>query len=825
MTMKCAGLVLCAAMAAQAGVQVWDDTPDGVWDLATPNWTGAAWIDGNTAAFTGTGGVVEVDGAVTAAGLAFGTDGYTIADADGDATLTLAGTPVIEVTNAGHTNTVGVAVAGTAGFTKTGAGVLQLTAANTYSGEVVVAVGILRLRPHVSDALGVVGDGNGTVVENGATLDFNGAYAGARGWEAFAMSGSGVDGLGAVINTGNGHVNNTAGFLSLNGDTVIGGPNRIDFHDITGNNRTLTKKGGHELCVQTLTDAELVIDEGMYTILNNGNALGGTTWGDTTVNGSARLHCWGANVSVPERITFNGGRLSQGAGWGAILTLNGHITVNDNVSVDSGDGNNVMITGFVDGPGGFTQNGNGPFILANPTNTYTGPTLVPDGKRLFVGQLGGNAGSWGQGVLTNYGNVYFREGASGCGPAVNMSGGRLFFDDPCVFTSNTVSGAGKTYVRYGADAVLDAGVFNDDFIFINDGHLTLTNGAVVRANREFILADLHDTAGHTGDVTTVNATLTIHDGCLLEAPTILAGNGNSGTSLTGRIVQVGGTVLTTGYSGNPDQFSGEYDGLHLGHWPACHEFVYEMRGGWLIVSNDYRLTIAVDGQGWFLQTGGEVSAATVMVNGRDNWNGYGRLTLEGGALNVGSGGINAGANGPYLVEYVGGTVRAVTNFASSLNATMLGTGAGSSVFDTREWGVTLSGNLTGTGGLGKAGSGTLTLTGANTYAGGTRVLAGKLLVNDRTVLPDGAMDFGVAPDDAGGRVHSSGDLSLDGLIVGVANPEALDKRAQYTIATWGGTLTAEFSGTDLPTTWKVGYNRTAKHAYLFADVGTVMQLR
>ena len=821
--MRCVGLVLCAAVAARADVQVWNGMPDGLWDTGALNWgSGAAWTNGNTAAFEGQqGGVVEVEGAVEAAGIVFRAGGYVIADADKDATLTLTGVPEIEVAGAGHTNTIGVAIAGSAGFTKTGDGALQLAGANTYSGETVVQSGILRLSLRVPDALGAVGAGNGTVVWNGATLDLNGAYADATPGEPITASGFGVGGIGAVINTGGGHVNRSTGTLTLLGDTLVSGPYRMDINEIKGGGHTLIKQGAHELCVRNLENATVVINEGMYTVLSDNRALGGTTPGDTIISGTGRLNSWGA-LTVSERIIFNGGQLSQGEEH-RTFNLSGRMTVNSNVTAVSGGNRYVALTGFVDGPGGFTQSGEGRLILANTTNAYTGPTIVSQNRSLNIGWTNGMVGAWGQGVLTNYGDVCFFSDASGHGPVVNMPGGRLLFDEPAtrVFASNTVSGAGITQVRYGADAVLSAITLTDANLRVNDGNLTLTNGTTAYFTNTISVADV---SGLPSSVSNVNATLTIHDGCLLETMSISGANGDYG-SLTGRIVQVGGTVRTTGHTGNLATFSGEYDGLHLGHWPSCHEFVYEMRGGELTVGNGYRLTIAVDGTGWFWQTGGEVYATTVVVNGRGDARGNGRLTLEGGALNVGSNGIISEGTSPYLVEYAGGTVRAITNFTSSLRATMLGQGAAATVFDTQEWGVTLSGNLTGTGGLGKAGSGVLTLTGANNYEGGTTVLGGTLLVNSRTVLPNGAMNFGVAPNDAGGRIHANGDLSLAGLIVGVANPEALDKGAQYTIATWGGTLTDEFSDTNLPVPWKVGVNRATKRAYLFADVGTMIQLR
>ena len=262
-----------------------------------------------------------------------------------------------------------------------------------------------------------------------------------------------------------------------------------------------------------------------------------------------------------------------------------------------------------------------------------------------------------------------------------------------------------------------------------------------------------------------------------------------------------------------------------------------MMGGTLTIGSDFELCIATDGRGYFHQTGGEVYTTRVMLNERDSDGGYGHLKVEGGVLNIGSlsglvgevtNGISADLYAPYLVEYGGhgGTVRAVTNVYSEVNATLYGAGTDAITFDTAGFAINLSGNLTGEGGLNKTGAGTLVLSGANAYGGATRVLAGTLTPASVNALPPGGtVLFGVTGDDAGGRLQAPGDLSLAGLAIGVANPEALDTGRSYTIATYGGSLTALAGPDVLPEPWYVYYDWANNRVQIRADVGTAIMLR
>jgi hypothetical protein len=59
----------------------------------------------------------------------------------------------------------------------------------------------------------------------------------------------------------------------------------------------------------------------------------------------------------------------------------------------------------------------------------------------------------------------------------------------------------------------------------------------------------------------------------------------------------------------------------------------------------------------------------------------------------------------------------------------------------------------------------------------------------------------------------------------VANPEVLDESKSYTIASYGGALTAGFDGDVLPEPWYVYYDWPNKRVQLRAAIGTVFWLR
>ncbi|MGO9109885.1 MAG: autotransporter-associated beta strand repeat-containing protein, partial [Thermoguttaceae bacterium] len=67
----------------------------------------------------------------------------------------------------------------------------------------------------------------------------------------------------------------------------------------------------------------------------------------------------------------------------------------------------------------------------------------------------------------------------------------------------------------------------------------------------------------------------------------------------------------------------------------------------------------------------------------------------------------------------------------------LGSSGGGATFDTAGYIVTLSGSLSGAGSLTKVDSGTLILSGTDSYTGGTTVSEGTLILTNNEAIADG----------------------------------------------------------------------------------------
>jgi autotransporter-associated beta strand protein len=161
--------------------------------------------------------------------------------------------------------------------------------------------------------------------------------------------------------------------------------------------------------------------------------------------------------------------------------------------------------------------------------------------------------------------------------------------------------------------------------------------------------------------------------------------------------------------------------------------------------------------------------------------GSGTLTLTGTSIYDGGTTINGGlinfsaANnfGTGQITLNGGGLQWATGTTTDISGQLASIGSSGATFDTNGNNVTFANSLSGTGGVTKAGLGTLTLSGANTYTGATTVtagtlalasgasLAGALAVNGGTFATNGNASIGTLSGTGGAINLASGILTVN----------------------------------------------------------------
>jgi autotransporter-associated beta strand protein len=179
-----------------------------------------------------------------------------------------------------------------------------------------------------------------------------------------------------------------------------------------------------------------------------------------------------------------------------------------------------------------------------------------------------------------------------------------------------------------------------------------------------------------------------------------------GGSGSGKVTQAGGVNTIR-------------NALYLGGYTTGSSGLYNLNGGQLISSDEY---VGYLGSGNITQTGGaNIISGSLLLGCYSRTSGI--YNLNGGTLCLK--GLEKGS-GIAVFNFGGGTLLANGSFTSSLLMTLTGMN-GEAHIDTNGYNVTLSGALSGPGGLNKLGAGTLTLSTTESFSGDTIVNGGTLV--------------------------------------------------------------------------------------------------
>jgi fibronectin-binding autotransporter adhesin len=614
------------------------------------------------------------------------------------------------VFNRSDTITLANVLSGEGNLVKQNNNLMVIPANNSnYNGSVTMNGGTLR--PGHTNALGTAA--GGTTLAAGATLDVNGLNLGA---ESVTVAGAGVGNAGAIIN-GGGASQNALRFLTLTGNTTLGGANRWDIRAnpsgelrTGGNPYNLTKVGaGQVSLVDLAVDAalgDINVQSGIFSVEV------GTGAGDPaktmTVANNATVQFWARTVPWNKIMVLNGGRNILVGNGSAVMA--GPVTLNGTVTFETAASTSLTVNDPIGGNGALTKTVGGSLTLL-ADNTYPGATTISAGP-LQLGN-GTNAG-WVAGNLAMGGNLL------------------TVYRSDTVTVSNTLTGTGTLRVRTPQGLIIGNNTVN--FGAIEIGHTTL--GRLVLQ------------PGFTGNIGALSAG---------ENP------GNS----SGDLYQLGGALNISGL-------------CRIGHWPN-ETTTYIMGGGTLTLTGAPTIPpnvntnneqpgiiyLGVDGTGILTQTGGVVRAHGIVFDARGEANspGIDTLNLNGGTIILGPSGLKSGsfdANRTFAINLGGGTLGASANWSSALRMELTGVN-GNTTFDTAGFSNVLSGPLVGVGGLIKTGSGTLALTGTATYEGSTTVnIGGTLLVRGSLGTGSGVVNVGVS--NAPGPLPAGATLAGDGTI-------------------------------------------------------------
>ncbi|UPG96623.1 autotransporter-associated beta strand repeat-containing protein [Luteibacter aegosomatissinici] len=571
------------------------------------------------------------------------------------------------------------------------------------------------------------------------------------GSAAYAGSGDRTLGLG-----GNNTGNNTMGGSIINGP---GGVTTLAKNDagtwlLTGNNtytgNTVINGGtlqiGNGGTTGSIASPSVIVAAGTLafnrsdalnlagTISGAGNVLQKGT--GTTLLTATNTYTGGTSIT--------GGTLQLGNG-GASGSIVGDVLDNGTLAFNRSDA--YGFAGLVSGTGGVTQRGSGTTKLTG-ANNYKGATSVEAGTLLIDGNQAGATGT----ATVQTGGTLGGTGVLG-GDVVVATGGSLAPGD---------SGAAGT-------------------LTIN-GSLSVANGAAL--NYQFGQADV--VGGSLNDLTVVHGNLAL-DGTLNVAATP---GGSFGPGLY-RIISYDGTLN--------DQ------GLALGTTPSGSYQVQTSVAHQVNLLNGSGLTLNFwDGPaGHANHTIDGGSGTWQDSSGNDNW------ADQTGAYNApytdGEFAIFMGAPGTVTVDNtLGNVTSAGMQFAVDgyrINGDAITLTGGPSVFrvgDGTAAGAAMTANidatLAGTGGLEKEDLGTLVLSGANTYTGGTAVNAGTLSISGDANLGDAAGNLSID----GATLRTTGTMTSARAVTvnqGGATLDTLADLGLTGVVDGAGTLTKTGSGT------------------------------
>jgi len=757
---------------------------------------GAATYTGGTIVSNGTLKLGLANGLTSTGALTIGASGtfdlagfaQTVASLNGSGILTDSGTAAVFTGNdSSQLDLFSGSITGSLSLNETGTGILTLSGVNTYTGGTTVSSGTLSVLS--AQGLGTAG---AILVDTGATLAFSLGGRTLTNTSGITVNGTGINGTGSLYETGVSGTDTLTNLITLGSNSTIGVNNGAGFAltnsgTITGSGFNLTLAGAGDGSIASIIGTgtgTLTVNAGggswtlsgnnTYTgittvsagtlSLTNVNALGSSITqaansASVTVSTDAALRLnFTGTLTNTNPITLNGiginstGALYNGSGN---ATLTNTITLNTSalIGVNTGStfsltsagtlsgsgkhltlvgGGNGSITSVIGtGTGALTVNASGGTWTLSGNNTYTGITTISAGTLSLtnVNALGSSATQ-----SANSAGVAITSGAE---LSLNFTG-TLQNTNGITLNGSGISSVGALYDASGNVTLGNLiSLGSNSSIGANTGTtLTLTNaGTLTGFNYGITLV-----GGGSGSLASIIGT----------GPGSLTMNSTGTWTLSGINTYTGITALNAGtlsvssaenLGGNPDVATPAQLTLNGGTLATTASFnlnhsrsgiTLGTNGGVIDVASGTTLTVLNTITG----TGGleKVDTGTLLFTSANTYSGG--TTVTNGILQLGiangapsTGALTVAASGTFEMAGFAQTV-------ASLNGSgVLTDSNASAVFTANDTASdTFSGAITGTLSLVKGSTGTLTLSGDNTYTGATTVSAGTLQLSNVNAL-------------------------------------------------------------------------------------------
>jgi autotransporter-associated beta strand protein len=613
-------------------------------------------------------------------------------------TVDAGGVTAGNVTGGNSTGTVAISGGSVTALalSKSGAGILSVGGTNSFALGTSLTGGTLQAE--TDTALGTA-----AISINGATLKTTSGVTSINNSLSLGTSGSTLDTDGDVVFSGSlsatGAAINASNLLTKTGAGIL----------------TLTKTGTSALGSQTILGAaggmiELDITAGELVFSGNGQRnLGGTSTWDapvTLAGGTLKLHGGTVNGTGAFHLTANstiGSRLDYGT---ATVTNELSLDFGSTLSLDADLGVNALaLTGAVSGEGALTKIGNGTVRLEG-ANSYSGPTTIAiNGGNLLLT----NSDSLGtssvtiQGTSAEKGTLQLSNNIAITGVTLVSMYQRLAISSNGTAQIENLSGDNSL----SAPILIVSGGGNSSNILSTADTLTLSGSlrnTVDNSTRPFTFSGAGNVSV-TGQIEDTSATAVTSIAKLGGGTLALSGN----NSFTGGVNLNGGTGNNT----NPVGSLRVKSNTALGADAAVANVDMTFSTGTAIGAVELEGGITVNNK--LLKIGGRtVSAASATlrnVSGSNTWN---------GGISI------SNAGGGYAIDNQAGTLTLGGTLSNSVNSGrgLVFYGAG----NTSITGVIANTSPTITTSITKSGTGTMTLSGANTHSFGTSLTQGTLTV-------------------------------------------------------------------------------------------------